>query len=187
MIAVIAAALVASATAAADADPTSDKQALVILRVLSYDRQLARRARARVVIAVVRDDGDLASRRAAGIMAGALRGMSSGLTVAGKPISVVEISANQLFADRLRALEVTAVYLPGGLDGELEAVTAAARARPCLTFTDRPTYLRRGVAVALGTDVARKRITLAVDLAAARAQGASLSAELLRVARVVNR
>ncbi len=173
--------------AAAAADPATDKQALVLVRVLAYDRHVARRAGRQVVIGVIRDDDDPTSRRAAGAMAAALRTVSKGLTVAGRPVTVVELAAGELLSDRLRDLEVTAIYLSPGLDDELARITAAARARPCLTFSDRPSYLRHGLAVVLGTDAEKRRITIQIDLAAATAQGAKLAAELLRVAEIVKR
>jgi len=171
--------------AEAAADSAAAKQALVLLRILSYDRYVGKRARGQVVIGVVRDDDDPASRRAAETMADALRNTSRGVTVAGKPVVIVEIAAGDLFRDRLRALEVTAIYLATGLDSELDAINEAARAHPCLTFTDRIDYMRRGVAVALSSN--DRRITISLDLVAVRAQGAQLSAELLHVAEVVRR
>jgi len=171
----------------AAADPAATKEAMVLLRILSYDRYVSRRAKSHVVIGVVRDDGDPASRRAASNMAEALRNTSRGVTVAGKPVAIVEIAAGDLFRDRLRDLEVTAIYLSSGLDGELDQLNEAARAHPCLTFTDRIAYMRRGVAVALGSDDRQRRITISLDLEAVRAQGAKLSAELLHVAEVVRR
>jgi hypothetical protein len=186
--AVLAGLLAAGGPAAASAEPSATgKQALVLVRVLAYDRLVGRRAGKQVVIGVVRADGDPASRRAASDMAAALRSVSKGMTVAGKRVNVVEIAAGELLGDRLRDLEVTAVYLAPGLDRELDRIAAAARAHPCLTFSDHPSYLRRGLAVALGTDDAKRRITISVDLVAARAQGAQLPAELLRVAEVVRR
>ncbi|HTE53512.1 MAG TPA: YfiR family protein [Kofleriaceae bacterium] len=175
-----------AAEAAADA-ATDNKQALVLVRVLAYDRNVTKRAGRQVVIGVVRDDSDPVSRRAASAMAYALRAVSKELTVAGRPIAVVELAAGELLGDRLRDLEVTAIYLAIGLEGELDQITAAARARPCLTFSDRPAYLRHGLAVVLGTDVQKKRITIQIDLTAATAQGAKLAAELLRVAEIVKR
>jgi hypothetical protein len=160
---------------------------MVLLRILSYDRYVTRRSKTHVVIGVVRDDGDAESRRAASAMAEALRAMSREVTVAGKPVAIVELAAGELLRDRLRDLEVTAIYLAPGLDGELVQLDEAARAQPCLTFTDRSAYMRRGVAVALVSDDLRRKITIYLDLVAARAQGAQLSAELLHVAQVVRR
>ena len=183
----LAALLVLGRPAPAAADVADAKEAMVLLRILSYDRYIGKRARSRVVIGVVRDDEDPASRRAAIDMAAALRDMSRGITVAGKPVVIVEMASGELFRDRLRDLEVTAIFLVAGLDGELDQLTAAARAHPCLTFTDRSAYLNRGVAIALGSDESHGRITISLDLAAARAQGAQMSAELLHVAQVVRR
>jgi uncharacterized protein DUF4154 len=178
-------ALAGSAPVRAEVPP--DKQAMVLLRLLAYDRQLARKTSSRVVVAVVRDDGDAVSRRSASAMTAALRSGAKAVTVIGKPVVVVEIAAGPLFADRLRNLEVDALFLAAGLDAEAAEVTRAARARPCLTFGEKPSYLRYGVAIVLGTDQPQRRITISVDLEAARAQGARLSAELLRVAKVVKR
>lgn len=186
-VSVLVLALVIGAALPARADEAADKQALVLLRLLAYDRQLARKARRTVVVAVVRDDRDPASRRSAGAMAGALRSGARAVTVIGKPVTVVEIAAGPLLGDRLRDLEVDAMFLASGLEAELPEVTRAARARPCLTFGDASAYMRRGVAIVLGTDQRLRRITISVDLEAARGQGAHLSAELFRVAKVVNR
>jgi hypothetical protein len=183
----LAALLILGHPARAAADGPGAKEALVLLRILAYDRYVGKRARSRVVIGVVRDDGDPVSRRAGTIMAAALRSAAHGITVAGKPVVIVEIASGELFRDRLRDLEVTALYLTPGLDSELVELSAAARAQPCLTFTDRLAYLTRGAAVALGHDHHRNRITISLDLVEVRAQGAQLSAELLHVARVVRR
>jgi YfiR/HmsC-like len=186
LVATLAAVTVAWPTPAA-ADGAAHKEAMVLLRILSYDRYVSKRSKSHVVVAVVRDDGDTESRRAASTMAAALRAMSRELTVAGKPVAIVEVAAGELLRDRLRDLEVTAIYLTPGLDSELDDLSEAARAHPCLTFTDRTAYMRRGVAVALSSDDARRKITIYLDLVAARAQGAQLSAELLHVAKVVRR
>jgi hypothetical protein len=185
--ALIAAGLLAGAAPVAAADATHDKQALVVLRLLAYDRELARRSSSKVVVAVVRDDRDPASRRSAVALADALRSGARAVTVVGKPVAVVEVAAGALLGDRLRDLRVDAMILATGLEGELDDVVRAARARPCLTFGVVPAYMRQGVAIVLGTDDRLRRITISVDLEASRAQGARLSAELLSVAKVVKR
>lgn len=187
LLAALAAILFLGQPTAARADNAMDKQALVMVRVLAYDRLVGQRAGKRVVIGVVRDPANASSRRAADAMAYALRAVSQNLTVAGKPIVVVDLMAGGTLADRLRVLQVSALYLAPGLERELDFIATAARVHACLTFSDRSSYLRHGLAVALGTDGQKRRITISVDLAAAREQGAMLAAELLRVAEVVKR
>jgi hypothetical protein len=185
--AALVAALVLGAGTGARADETRDKQALVLVRVLAYDRQVSHRSGKEVVIGVLYDDADPGSRGAAGAMARSLRAVSRDVTVAGRSIAVVELSAGDELVQRLRDLHVSALYLASGLDDEMGEIAAAARERPCLTFSDRAAYLRSGLAIALGTDPQNRRITIAIDLVAARQQGASLAAELLRVVEVVKR
>jgi hypothetical protein len=173
--------------AVARADSAEDRQALVVLRLLSYDRELARKERKVVVVGVVHDDRDAASRRSATAIADALRARARSVTVADRPVAVVEIAADRLLEDRLRDLRVDAMFVASGLDRELPDLTRAARLRPCLTFGATPAYLRRGIAIALGSDDPQRRVTIWIDLEESRRQGARLSAELLRVSRVLRR
>jgi hypothetical protein len=185
--AVLAALMLLAPLAAAAAEEPGAQEALVLLRILSYDRRVPRRGRQRVVIAVVRDDRDPSSTRAARAAAGALRRVSASLSVAGRPISVMDVTLDDMVRGRLRDVDLTALYLAPGLDASLDALAAAARSRACLTFAAGSAYLGRGVAIGLGIDARRHRITISVDLVEARAQGAQLSAELLQLARVVRR
>ncbi len=180
-------ALLTAGVADARAETGEEKQALVVLRLLSYDRELAGKERKVVVLAVVRDEGDAGSRRLASAMAAALRARARGVTVSGKPVAVVELAADNLLEDRIRDLRVDAMFLSSGLDAELAALTRVARDHPCLTFGEAPAYLRRGVAIALGTEQPLGRVTIWIDLEESRRQGARLSAELLKVTRVLNR
>ncbi len=77
------------------------------------------------------------------------------------------------------------LYLCGGADPHVAAVVKAARIARVLTFTDQAHYLAGGLSIALSDD--RARVGILVNLVAARAEGARLAGQLLRLSKVVAR
>ena len=169
----------------AGADVPADQQALVVLRILAYDHNLVSRSGKQIELAVIHETGDESSATAATKVEAAFARLAGKVTVAGLPVHVVALATGEHLADDLRRHGVNAIYLCRGLDAEVLAIAKLARGRAALTFTDVASYLDDGAAIAL--DQRGKKIQIDVNLVAAKAAGAQLGAQLLRLAKVVKR
>lgn len=174
-------ALLLAAPAAAEVPP--DKQALITLRVLAYDHALAGRA-GDVRLAVVHGDG-AAGLACAGRMHAAFTRLVGRVVVNGKRLAVETLTAAEVTGAALVQRKFSVLYVCGGSDGALPAIVKAARSAHVLTFTDQLSYLARGLSIALTQD--ETRVAISVNLVAARAEGARLAGQLLRLSKVVTR
>jgi len=180
-VATVALALPAGGAHAEDLAPPH--QALLLLRILAYDRALGARAGDRVTVAVVYRDADKRARTLADEMATSLSSIAQKATVAKLPVRVALIPHDAgTFEQKLGELRPAAVYVAGGLEGALEAITRATRRFRALSFASDARVVERGVSVGLLAHDARAR--LVINLASARAEGADLDAALLRLAEV---
>jgi hypothetical protein len=118
-------------------------------------------------------------------MRGALDGLVKRVVVTGKPLEVESVSATDVSGPVLEQRRFSVLYMCGGSDGDVPAVVKAARAARVLTFTDQEGYLARGLSIALSQEASR--VGISVNLVAARAEGARLAGQLLRLSKVVAR
>lgn len=170
----------------AHADATDDRRALVMLRVLAYDKRLADRVEGddiRIAVIYAADAGGEAERaRWVAALAGA-----SKLKVQGRPVvvSALRYENPRALARALRDLRVAAVVCTDGLGRQLAMADLAAvtRAHKVLTLTTRAEEVREGVAVGVVPGAVRDEIV--VNLPAAAAEGVKFDAGLLRLVRVV--
>ena len=181
-VALLVALLCAAATARAEVP--AQKQALIVMRVLAYDRALEQRSRRRVRIAVVHGPG-ADSLACASRMRQAFDGLVGRVTVKGKPIGVDTFASDQLTVDLLERRRIGVAYVCRGTDRDLDHMIYLARRADVLTFTDQPGLVERGLAIALTADGGRARIS--INLEAVRAEGAQLGSHLLNLSRVVRR
>jgi hypothetical protein len=98
-------------------------------------------------------------------------------------IVLVELDDEVDLAAHLRREAIDVLYVTPLRALSAEAVGAAAAVAGTLTLTGVPEDVGRGLALGVGLDSGRPRIL--VNLAAAQAQGARLSSELLKLARLV--
>jgi len=175
--------VIALAAASVAADTNDDRRALVMLRVLAYDKQLSQRVGddVRVVVAYTADDAGIAERTR-WITAFA---KASKITVNGRPVIVVPHRVDS--ADELaRALDHSAALLVcDGLTRALSVTTIATLTRNhrVLSISTREADVVAGLTVALVPG--KQRDEIVVNLAAARAEGVKFDAGLLQLAREV--
>jgi len=169
-------------TSSAAAEVGAEKRAIIMLRVLAYDHALAARPGSAVRLAVVHGEGT-ASVECAGRMHAALDG--PGTMVAGKPLEVETLPAANVNGPELARDGFAVLFVCGGSDRHVPGIVVAARAARVLTLTDQPSYLTRGLSIALSDE--GTRIGISVNLVAARAEGARLAGHLLRLSKVVAR
>lgn len=161
-----------------------DRRALVLLRVLSYDRNLASRAGDRVTILVVYEEPSSADERDRWLVA--LAGTRK-ITVADREV----VTRTHKFKDEARLAAVvsdtqaTAIVVCGGLGPSLPAIRAVARAHHAMTFTTREPEVAAGFSV--GLVAGEHRDVIAINTEAARAEGVQFEAGLLKIAKRIGK
>ncbi|MCM2333941.1 MAG: YfiR family protein [Anaeromyxobacteraceae bacterium] len=175
---------VASAAGAGDVSPR--QRALLLLRVLVYDRALPRRAGGEVRVAVVyRPSADDAERAA---VVAAIEELAASVKVAGLPVRGLALpyEGSGHLAAELARFRPVALYACRGLGESASEVAAEARRVGALAVTgDRRLVGEGGFALAL---VDRgDRAGLVLDPEAAAAAGVDFDSALLSVAEIVRR
>lgn len=160
-------------------------QALLLLRVLAYDRNVKSRVGGAVTVAILSRADDPGSRARAGEVGAAFETVGRDVVVAGLLVRVEQVVYRGL-ADleaRLTAIRPALVYLDAALVPQAVEIQAATRRHRVLSASGSRTSVEGGTAVAV---VARgDRAAIVVNLRAAREEGADLDAALLSVADVL--
>jgi hypothetical protein len=168
------------------ASELSPKQlAVMLLRILAYDRNVRARSNGKSApIVVLYLEGNQGSEAMQGDVSNALDDLTSSVSVGGLRLQVSSIaysSANDL-DNKIAALRPVAIFVCTGLADSVPSISAVARRRSVLTMTMTTTYLKSGLSIGLSRG--EDRLNILVNLPASRAEGADLDAALLRLAEV---
>jgi YfiR/HmsC-like len=173
--------LLVPATARAGELVPPDLAAKTLLRALAYDRGLKGRGATEVVVAVLSKEGHGSGDGAAFLAA--LKALGN-VTVQDLPLKVVALGAASGAEASSKVVEARAQVLYVG-DGfaraEVEVVQTAAAKAQCITTYRTPDYEE---VLALGVLPREGKMKIVVKLAAAKAAGADLDAQLLKLAQV---
>ena len=182
MAALILVVCLARPTAAQSGDVPINLQIRLFLKVVSFDRQLASRMDAVLVVGVAYQSGNRESVRA---KEDALRALRDAQGAAGVPrLRVVPIDLDkETLAGQLSGHGITVLYVAPLRAMDITVVADAARAAHVTTFTGTPRYLSDGLAVSVRYQGERPKLLINVD--ASRREGADFSAELLNLAQVM--
>src|SRR5205814_5749356 len=102
----------------AHADPIpAEKRALILLRVLAYDHQLARRTGDDLVVVVVYRGGDKRSEAAATELVAALAEAARQVSVAGRAVRATRLAYSNGLEGELARTRTAAAYVCTGLEG----------------------------------------------------------------------
>jgi len=163
----------------------SPQKALLLLRVLVYDRNLKVRAQQEVRVAVAFRPGNAESERERDTLVRAIDEVADRAVVAGLPVRVTELPylGAADFQARLAASRAVAMYLCDGLEPVIRDLDGLARGRSVLTVCGSRALASKGCAIAL---VDRgERAGLVVNHETAAGQGADLDPRLLSMAERV--
>jgi hypothetical protein len=159
-------------------DLPPQQQALLVLRILSYDRNLKARAETEVAIAVV--SGSLPCEE----IVVALESASKQRSVAGLPVRVVPMAwpkDGNLKLDKRPA----AAYICGGLSGQVDKISALTRQRDILSIAGTEADVKSGLGI--GFALRNDRAAVVVNLNAVKEEGAELDSALLSLAEIVGK
>lgn len=159
--------------------------AVMMLRILAYDRNVRTRSNGKSApVIVLYQEGNQASEALQGDVTNALEDLANTVSVSGLRVQVNALaysSANDLDG-KVAALHPVAIFVCTGLGDNIGTVAQVARRRSVLTLTITTTYLKAGLSIGLSRG--EDRLNILVNLPAARAEGADLDAALLRLAEV---
>jgi hypothetical protein len=173
----------APAAAAAEAMPVPvSLQLPLILKILTYDRNLASRAQGELRIGIVVAPGETGAARAE--IADGFQALAD-RTVKGLRLRIVtlEYGSESQLEGALRSGQVAVLYVAPGNAGHLDAIVRLARAQRIVTTTGVPGYVPLGIAVGIGVQQDRPQIL--INLAASRSGGSDFDASLLRIVKIV--
>jgi len=174
------------ATPASAADLTPAQQALLMLKVVGYDRNRQARGADLVRIGVLGDLHGKSRARARDVHAALEELVASGLTLDGRPVEVVDLllADDEDLLDALKTAHPNALYVAPAIHHSAGSIAQATREVDVLTFSSDPQAVDDGLAVGLLAESGRAQII--IHLEAARDEGADLPAGLLQLARVVH-
>jgi hypothetical protein len=170
----------------ADGMPTQ-KQALLLLRILAYDHNLGSRADNKTVtIVVVSKTGNSESEDTASELISVIRDIAKTTTLANNAIRVSRLAfSDKTFDADVEQIKAAALYVAPGLADNLGTITATTQNRKILSFAGSTNYVASGVSVGFALEEGHSQILL--NLPASRREGADLDFALLKVAKIVKK
>jgi hypothetical protein len=159
-------------------------QASLFAKILTFDRNLKARAGKELKIGVLYQKKVRSSLEAHEEFLRAMCGDPSE-RIEGLPVSCVAIewtNAPEVEATVVRN-GIRVLYVAPLRAVAVEEIVAISRARKITTLTGVPEFVEKGIA--LGLALRAERPLILVHLAAARAEGADLNSQLLKLARVL--
>jgi hypothetical protein len=163
----------------------AQRQAALVLRILSYDRTLAQRATQQVTILVAYKPNDAGSDAERRRITDALNALGARTTVARmRPRAVaVPFTNRAALLASARTERAAALYVCRGLGSSIGDISGAAREARMLSMTSEESAVRGGLGVGMVAQGASTQ--LIVNLRAVEAEGARLDAAVLRLAQVI--
>jgi hypothetical protein len=155
----------------------------LLLKVLSYDRNLKQRAGDQLIIAVCYQKKYERSVKVKEELLGVIES-SSVDRIGDIPLRFGSIDIGE--EDLAKAISrdsVDVLYIAPLRDVAIQTITAVSRARKATTLTGVPDYVESGLAVSIGIKGEKPQII--INLPAAEAEGADFSSQLLKLAKVI--
>lgn len=162
----------------------AEMQMTLIFKILTYDRQFEAKAGTELVIGIVYDPSDPASRAATDEVVSTLYKFS-GKTVKKLPIKyfTIEYTTPKDLEAFIKAKGINMLYLAPGVTKSLPDVLKISQARRITTATGVPDYVRKGVSVGIGERQDKPQIL--INLPSSKSEGSEFDASLLRIATVI--
>jgi hypothetical protein len=162
------------------------RQVLILLKILSYDYQLAERAKNTLRIGILFDPENAVSTRVAKDIQSALRSLKKAkATVQNMSVRSILLPFQGLGAlkKQVAAQKVNTIYFSPGLNGALSSILKFTRRTKLNTITGVRRYVLAGVAA--GTVLDGNVPKILIHLQSSLDHGQSFSSQLLRIATLI--
>jgi YfiR/HmsC-like len=160
------------------------RQVAMLLRALTYEERLTSRAGLDVHVGIVGREHDVPSDRSVMAMSLAFQALGNvyvqGLPVKTSPLAYQDARA---FAALLERRGIDVVYVCPGLERELAQILEITRKRQVLSIGGSQDHVHQGASI--GVFPVEGDLTMFVNLAATREEGAAFAPAFLRLARVI--
>jgi hypothetical protein len=158
--------------------------ALLLLRVLAYDRNIRQRAGAALTVVVLQQPGDHGSEQRSAALRAAFEEVSKDVVVAGLAVHVKEVPFHGVaeLDAMLETLHAALIEVDVSLTPVLPDLLRLSRHRSTSTSGTRA---MAEAGAAIGVAASGGRAALTVNLPGARAEGADLDAALLDICEVI--
>lgn len=155
----------------------------LLLKILTFDRQLKVRNPDEIVIGIVYQTKFRASLNAKNELLGAASD-SKLRRIESMPVRCVSIDLdNTTLKEALQDDPLSVLYIAPLRVTDMKEVAAFSRRNKVLTFTGVPDYVEAGVSV--GIDTKGDRPLIIINLTSAKAEGSDFNAQFLKLAKVV--
>jgi len=159
----------------------------ILVKILNFDRKLPERTGGRLVVGVLYQGRYRTSANVADEVCRSLQDLPPGalgaLEALERSCLAIDLDATSSLDSALKRQRVQVLYVSPLRAFPLGDVIAASRAAQITTVTGVPRYVETGLAI--GVDMKGERPEIVINLAASRAEGADLTAHLLKLARLV--
>jgi len=186
LLAAVLAALLSTSAAGTEPMPfPPDVQITLLLKILTYDRSFAVKAKSGVKIGVVYVANDPESVKAKDDILKTLQLFADRL-IKNLPIKAMalEYKDPKTLAETVRSQGINVFYIAPGNANTLTELLRMSHTRGITTATGVPEYVQRGVAIGIGKKADQKPDIL-INLPSSRQEGSEFDASLLRIATVV--
>ena len=175
----------AAARSAAESMPVPvSLQIPLILKILTYDRNLEARAPGELRIGIVIAPRDPASARVREEVTGVFESLADKTVKRLRLRTVVlEYGSAAQMEGAMRSAGVDVLYVAPGNGANVEELARLAQAQRIVTTTGVPAYVPQGIAVGIGVQQDRPQIL--INLPASRSAGSEFDASLLRIVKIV--
>ncbi len=161
-----------------------DLQAKLLLKILTFDRNLETRADSAVVVGIIYQPGCRQSEKARSELSLALDEYSE-KKVKGLPFSYVTLRYLSWLdlAAKVRSENISVLYVTSCDSAHLEEIIKVARENGVLTASSEKSHVEKGISLAVGLKGNKPQIT--INLSSAKAEGCDFSSQFLQLAEVV--
>ena len=162
----------------------AEVQYALITKILAFDKHLNEAGKRELVIGILFQNGFRMSKTTRDELIAAME-QSPATNVCGMSVrfTSIDIDNGLRVSDMISPGRVDALYITPLRAIDIETIVALSRSRKIITLTGVPEYAEEGVAVSIG--IRDERPLIIVNLPAAKAEGADLSSQLLKVSKVI--
>src|SRR4051812_38532402 len=160
-------------------------QAVFLLRVMAYDRNLKSRAGDAVSVLIAYREGNRSSESAKADLQATLVKISKESQVADLPVQVATVAYRKPadLEDAITSANASALYVCPGLEDMVQPISEITRKKSVLTFTGVESWIKLGLSIGLVARAGKPAII--VNLPVSKEEGADLDPALLRLAEVL--
>ena len=153
-------------------------------KILSYDRQLNQRANGAIVVGILYQSRFHLSLSASEKVLSAIQD-GPVRTISGIPVRAVLIDVNlsENMEDAIAASGANVLYVTPLRSIDIDDIRAITMRLHLVSMTGVPEYVGEGIA--LGIDVSDERPLILINVRAAAEEGADLSSQVLKVAKII--